>query len=98
MVTLNEFLLMVNAVACIVIATSLGTYQRKGAAHKILGALFALVLMIACGSIAILIICGRYSVANPAETIINVVLCVAVVQARGNAMRIFKPKREDNAN
>lgn len=93
MVTLNELLLILNALACAVIATSLGTFQRRGAKHKMLGAVFALVLMIACGSITILIVTGRYVTANPAETVINIILCIAVIQARGNAMRIFKSTR-----
>lgn len=98
MVTLNEFLLIVNAVACTVSAITLGTFQRRGARYNFFGALLALVLIVACGTIAIMIIAGKYTWADPAETIVNVVLCIAVVQARGNAMKIFKPKREDNAN
>lgn len=90
MVTLNEFLLIVNAIACAVSATTLGTFQRKGAKHKFVGGLLALVLIIACGSVTILILTGQYTAANPSETVINVMLCIFVVSARGNVMRVFK--------
>lgn len=90
MVTLNEFLLIVNAIACAIGATTLGTFQRKGAKHKFVGGLLALVLIIACGSVTILILTGQYTTANPAETVINVMLCIFVVSARGNVMRVFK--------
>ena len=97
MVTLNEFLLIVNAMACTISAITLGTFQRGSAKHYLPGAILALVLIVACGTIAILIITGRYSYADPAETVVNVVLCIAVVQARGNAMKIFSPRGKDNA-
>lgn len=91
MVTLNEFLLMVNAIACAVSATTLGTFQRpKGSAHRFLGGVLALVLIIACGSVTIQILTGQYTSANPSETVINVMLCVCVISARGNVMRVFK--------
>lgn len=90
MVTLNEFLLIVNAIACAVSATTLGTFQRKGSKHKFIGGLLALVLIIACGSVTILILTGQYTTANPSETVINVMLCVFIVAARGNVMRIFR--------
>lgn len=90
MVTLNELLLVLNALACALTALVLGTYQRNGAPHKRLAACFALVLIIACGSVTILTATGYYVLANPAETVINLALCVAVINARGNVMRIFR--------
>lgn len=90
MVTPNELLLIVNAVACALVAIVLGTFQRRGAKHNYFGALLALILIISCGSITILIICGFYKEANPFETVINVSLSIAVLQAKGNVMRIFK--------
>lgn len=90
MVTLNDLLLMINALSCAVTAAVLGTYQRNGAPHKRLAACYALVLIIACGSVTILIATGYCAVANPAETVINLALCVAVINARGNVMKIFR--------
>lgn len=97
MVTLNEFLLVINAASCAISAITLGTFQRHGARYNFFGALLALVLIIACGTISILITVGFYTYADPAETVVNVVLCIAVVQARGNAMKILKPKGEQDA-
>ena len=90
MVTLNEFLLIANAIACAISASVLGTFQRpKGAKHKFIGGVLAMVLIIACGSVTILILTGQYTHANFSETVINVMLCIFVVSARGNVMRVF---------
>jgi len=95
MVTLNEFLLILNAVSCAATAICLGTFQRKGARHRPLAAFFAWLLTVACGSVTILILTGRYSSANLAETIINVTLCVIVIFAKGNVMRLARPWGEN---
>lgn len=97
MITLNDVFLILNAMSCAVIAICLGTYQRKGATHRPLAALFAFLLIVACGSVTILIMTGHYSVANLPETAINVSLCIAVVAARGNVMKIIRPP-ESNSN
>lgn len=90
MVTINEFLLLVNAISCAGIAAVLGTYQRRGARHRPLAAFFAWLLIVASGSVTILTLTGNYPVANPAETAINVALLIAVISARGNVMRLFR--------
>lgn len=101
MITLNDVLLLIDALSCAVIATCLGTYQRNGAAHRPLAALFAFFLIVACGSVTILIMTGVYTVANPAETAINVALCISVLSARGNIMRVIsrgKPASGEEKN
>lgn len=89
----NAGLLWVNAIACAISAGMLGTFQRRGAKHKVIGGLMALVLIVACGSVTILIATGWYKTANPAETVINVMLCISLIYSRGNVMKIFR--RED---
>ncbi|WP_366539044.1 phage holin family protein [Serratia marcescens] len=89
----NALLLGVNAVACAISAGMLGTYQRNGAKHRVIGGVIALVLIVACGSVTILIATGRYVHANPAETVINVMLCISLIYSHGNVMKIFR--RED---
>ncbi|MEG2567824.1 MAG: phage holin family protein [Acinetobacter sp.] len=102
MTELNEFVLFVkgipwnagilwtDAIACAISALMLGTYQRKGARHRVVGGVMALVLLVACGSVTILIATGRYTHANLAETIINVMLCISLIYSRGNVMKIFR--------
>ncbi|KJM83989.1 hypothetical protein SS33_24835 [Enterobacter kobei] len=68
----------------------LGTYQRKGAKHRIVGGIMAQVLLVACGSVTILIVTGRYTQANLSETIINVMLCISLIYSHGNVMKIFR--------
>lgn len=89
----NTGILWTDAIACAISATMLGTYQRKGAKHRIFGGFMALVLLVACGSVTILIATGRYIQANPAETVINVMLCISLIYSHGNVMKIF---RRDN--
>lgn len=102
MTELNEFVLFVkglpwntgilwtDAIACAISAMMLGTYQRKGAKHRIVGGIMALVLLVACGSVTILIATGRYTQANLSETIINVMLCISLIYSHGNVMKIFR--------
>lgn len=86
----NAGILWIDAIACAISALMLGTYQRHGAKHRIIGGVIALVLLVACGSVTILIATGRYTQANLSETIINVMLCISLIYSHGNVMKIFR--------
>ena len=86
----NAALLWVNAIACAISAGMLGTFQRRGAKHRVIGGLMALVLKVACGSVTILIATGLYKSVNPAETVINVMICLSLIYSRGNVLKIFR--------
>lgn len=86
----NAGILWTDAIACAISALMLGTYQRKGAKHRIVCGIMALVLLVACGSVTILIATGRYTQANLSETIINVMLCISLIYSHGNVMKIFR--------
>lgn len=90
MVTLNEALLMLTALNCSVISITLGTFQRKGAKHNRLMGLFSLILIIASGSIVILILTGQYKSINPPEAVLIMAFAVVVVLAGGNVGQIFR--------
>lgn len=107
MIILNEILLAINLISCVISSTILGTYQRNGATFKRIPAFFAFVLILACGINAIIItedfarwimvgippdICGSK---NPTETIINVALCYAVITARGNVSHLFRRESKE---
>ena len=86
---LNE----VNAIACLVIAVRVLAYKRRGAAHNLLGALFAYALIVACGSVTIRIMTGDYAHSDWSEIFINITVGIAVIAARGNIMRLIRFSR-----
>jgi len=102
MAALNEFIQFVrdtpwsagiaalNALACFISAAMLGTYQRKGAKHRLSAGLMAFILIVACGSVTILIATGNYKYGYIPEAVINVMLCISLISSRGNVMKIFK--------
>ena len=81
---------MLTALSCSVISITLGTFQRKGAKHNRLMGFFSLILIIASGSIVILILTGQYTSVNPPETVLIMAFAVVVVLAGGNVGRIFR--------
>lgn len=97
MTELNDFLLFINAIACGAISLRLGTYQRKGARYRLLASFVAWILIVSSGAVCILIVTGNYSVMNPAETAINISLCMATYAAKGNVMRLFYPNGSRSA-
>nr|WP_255519149.1 phage holin family protein [Serratia sp. ASV30] len=90
--TVNEYLLTINAIVCGATAFRLMAYRRNGATHRPMVTVFAWLLIVASASVTIRTLTGDYHVANWSETLINVALCIAVVRARGNVMRIVKPE------
>ena len=87
----NEIILIVNALACAVIALRLMTFRRLGGTHRPLAAWCAYFLIIASASVPIRIMTGEYVCTDWSETFINLAFCAAVLAARGNVMRFAKP-------
>lgn len=81
---------MLNALACFISATMLGTYQRNGAKHRFSAGVMAFILIVACGSVTILIATGNYKYGYIPEAVINVMLCISLISSRGNVMKIFR--------
>ncbi len=90
---LNEYLLIVNAITCAVIAARMMLYRRDGATHRPFASFCAWLLIVASASVTIRILTGDYHYANWSETLINLALCVAVIATRGNVMRLAKPAK-----
>lgn len=88
----NEYLLTLDGIACACIALSLMAYRRKGSVHRPIATCFAYVLLVSCASVTIRILTGDYIHADWSETLINVTLCIVVLRARGNVMRIMNPE------
>ncbi len=88
---LNEYLLIVNAITCAVMAGRMMLYSRKGAKHRPFASFCAWLLIVASASVTIRILTGDYRYANWSETLINLACCVAVLASRGNVMALAKP-------
>jgi hypothetical protein len=88
---LNDYLLIVNAITCAVIAARMILYRRNGATHRPFASFCAWVLIVASASVTIRVLTGDYHYSNWSETLINMAFCVAVIASRGNVMALAKP-------
>lgn len=84
----SNFILTLNAFTCALIVLVLLTYQRNGANYCWKTSFGAWLLMVACGSVTILILAGVYRVPSIPETVINIALLVTVWGVRGNISRM----------
>ncbi|HHN9986134.1 TPA: phage holin family protein [Escherichia coli] len=84
----SNFILTLNAFICALIVLVLLAYQRNGAGYCWKSSFCAWLLMVACGSVTILILTGVYRHPGIPETVINIALLVAVWGARGNVTQL----------
>lgn len=89
MINLQILLLIANGLSCGLMSARMLTYRRNGARFNRSASLLAYLLIIATGTVAIRIAFGEYVVIDPAETLLNITLCVAVFRARGNVSQLF---------
>ena len=80
---INVLWLDVNAIACLLTAMRLLVFRKTGE-HRFFISLLSYALILACSWTTFRIMCGYYIQPDPAECLINVVLCAAVWRARGN--------------
>lgn len=90
MIGFNDLLLSVNALACGLMALRLIAFRRNGASYNRTASLFAYLLIIASGTVAIRILFGEYRTVDPAETLLNIALCVAMFAAKGNVRHFMR--------
>lgn len=94
----NEYLVLINTISCMLIVLRLLAFSKKGKRHRPVAAWFAWLLIVACGSVVIHSLTGQYARGNWGETLINVALCISVLSARGNVMRLTLATEEHHAN
>ncbi|WP_114195491.1 phage holin family protein [Edaphovirga cremea] len=87
----NNVLLLIDAMACAVMAMQLMVFQRGSLTYRPLASCFAWALIVASVAVPIRILSGEYLNTDWSETFINVALCIAVVRAQGNVMKIINP-------
>ncbi|MFQ0831240.1 phage holin family protein [Serratia fonticola] len=89
---MNNFevlLAILNGVSCGFMSARMLVYRRNGAKFNRGASLLAYLLIVASGTVAIRIAFGEYKIVDPAETLLNLVLCVAVLRVRGNVAQLF---------
>lgn len=100
---MTHTMLLLNALLCAAICLRLILFRREGGAHRPLASLLAYVLTVASGAfaLAILLLClmpaatlGTFNLVfaclGYAQTLLNLVLCVAIFAMRGNVVELFR--------
>ena len=88
---------MIDVIACGVMAYYLFNFQRGQAGYKRLISYLAVALLMACGMVTIFgigVLLGArhlFPYQYMVSVVINVILMVPVVLSRGNLSRVFKP-------
>ncbi|NBJ34455.1 phage holin family protein [Serratia fonticola] len=94
MTSVQILLMVVNGVSCGLMCARMLGYRRNGAKFSRSASLIAYLLIIASGTVAIRIAFSEYRIIDPAETLLNLVLCVDVFRARGNVSQLFYGERQ----
>lgn len=86
--SLETLFLIINGIACGLIALRLLAFRRGTNNHDYGAAIFAFCIIAASGTVAIRLALGVYDEVDPAEALLNVALCIGVFAARGNIKRL----------
>lgn len=84
---------MINAAICAVIVLVLMFYQREGARHRPLISLTAYFAVLVYASVPFRYLFGLYHESHWSVVLVNVIICAAVLLARGNVARLVDTLR-----
>ncbi|HED5644218.1 TPA: phage holin family protein [Enterobacter cloacae] len=84
----NDPSAMANALICAVIVITLMLYQRGGARHRPLMSLIAYLTVLVYASVPFRYLFGLYKESHWFVVLVNVLICAAVLWARGNVARL----------
>lgn len=84
---------MVNAGICAVIVLVLMFYQREGARHRPTISLLAYFVVLVYASVPFRYLFGLYQESHWMVVIVNLLICAAVLWARGNVARLVDTLR-----
>lgn len=80
---------IINAVICAVIVVALMFYRRDGSRHRPMISLMAYFTVLVYASVPFRYLFGLYHESHWFVVLANVLICAAVLWARGNVARIF---------
>ncbi|HCJ7723613.1 TPA: phage holin family protein [Citrobacter freundii] len=80
---------MVNAGVCAVIVLVLMFYQREGTRHRPVISLLAYFVVLVYASVPLRYLFGLYHDSHWLVVIVNLLICAAVLRARGNVARLI---------
>ncbi|MEC5643514.1 phage holin family protein [Citrobacter koseri] len=80
---------LLNSITCAVIVLVLMFYQRDGARHRPIVSLLAYFTVLVYASIPFRYLFGLYQESHWMVVIINILICAAVLWARGNVARLI---------
>lgn len=80
---------MINALICAVIVLVLMFYQRDGARHRPMVSMLAYFVVLVYASIPFRYLFGLYQESHWMVVIVNLLICGAVLWARGNVARLI---------
>ncbi|MBI0678983.1 phage holin family protein [Citrobacter koseri] len=86
---LNDPSAFINAIICAVIVIVLMFYQRRGARHRPFISFLAYLTVLVYAAIPLKFIFGLYHDSNWLVVLVNVLICAAVLWARGNVARLI---------
>ncbi|MDM3007537.1 MULTISPECIES: phage holin family protein [unclassified Citrobacter] len=90
---LNDPSAFFNALICGVIVVALMFYQRGGARHRPLISLVAYFTVLVYASVPFRYLFGLYQESHWMVVIVNLIICAAVLWARGNVARLIDTLR-----
>lgn len=90
---INDPAALANAVICVVIVCALMFYQRRGSRHRLGISVLAYVLVLIYASIPFQFIFGLYVQSHWLVVLANILICAAVLWARGNVARLVDTLR-----
>lgn len=85
---------LVNALISAVIVIALMFYQRGGARHRPLVSLMAYFTVLVYASVPLRYLFGLYHESHWVVVLVNVMICVAVLWAKGNVARVIDAVRK----
>ncbi|HEM7926905.1 TPA: phage holin family protein [Citrobacter farmeri] len=85
----NDPSAMINALICAVIVLVLMFYQRDGARHRPMVSMLAYFVVLVYASIPFRYLFGLYQESHWMVVIVNLLICGAVLWARGNVARLI---------
>ncbi|EOT5501730.1 TPA: phage holin family protein [Citrobacter koseri] len=80
---------LLNSITCAVIVLVLMFYQRRGARHRPFISFLAYLTVLVYAVIPLKFIFGLYHDSNWLVVLVNVLICAAVLRARGNVARLI---------